>query len=189
MKKYTLALASVFLFNQAQAESAIDVDLSSDVVRLALATPLANGNLIGSGSYLHHEDNGDLFSAGLSVAGKSKASRGQQTTGLGFKAVGFTTDEDRGDVDGAALALGGFIRHNLSDANLISLRGDLYYAPSVVSFGDADKYLEFSFRVEYELMENANLYAGYRKIEIDIKDVDGEADLDSSGHVGINLLF
>ena len=175
------------MLNTANAESEFDVDLSNDVVRLGISTPVASGNLLGSASYLHHEDDADLFAAGIHVAGKSKASRGKQTTGLGVKLAGFTTDE--ADLDGGALALGGFIKHTLADANLITLRGDLYYAPDVVAFGDADKYLEFSLRVEYRLMDNANVFAGYRKIDIGIKDSSATADLDKSAHVGINLLF
>ena len=97
-------------------------------------------------------------------------------------------DLDGADLDGSALALGGFFRHTLSSANLVSIRADLFYAPSVVSFGDSDRYLELSVRAEYKLMERADLFAGIRKIEIGLEDFN-DADIDEGAFAGLVIHF
>jgi len=184
-----LAGFSLLYSASALAAGSIDVDLSNDAVNLAVLTSVTDTKLLAGGSFLHHEDNGEMISGSVLVAGKSKASLGQQTTGLGAKAVVFRVDGPGDDPKGGALALGGFIHHTFENADLLSVRGDFYYGPSVVNFGDSDRYLEYSVRVEYALLENANVYLGYRKIDLELDNNLGSGDLEKGAHLGINLQF
>lgn len=179
----TILLSVFFIANHAHSDS-LDTSLSNDSVRLQYTASLQRNDLNMSADFLHHEDDGDLGGLGLFVDGGSKASSVIQQGGVGGKLIYFNSD----GIDGAALALGGYIRHTLSAANLISLRGDLFYAPGVVAFGDADRYLEASLRVEYKLMDRADIYAGLRKLEIGL-DSTGNVDADKGAFAGLILHF
>lgn len=167
--------------------SNIDIDLSDKVLRLAYEGPFRKTDLNTNFSYLHHEEGADAVSLGVNVTGLTKASSGGQKTGIGAKFVAFDAD----GFNGSSIALGGYVRHTLATANLISLRADAYYSPSVVSFGDADKYWEFSFRIEYSIMDNASIFAGWRNMEVDAEFANYSADveLEQGGYLGLSLLF
>jgi predicted porin len=64
----------------------------------------------------------------------------------------------------------------------------LFYAPSIVAFGDADQMYEFEMRVEYELLPTANVYLGYRSIKADIKNRK-DITVDESAVVGLRFKF
>ena len=178
-----LSLTTLIIGNNAHSE-ALDTSLSNDSVRLQYATSLENNDLYISGDILHHEHDGDLLGLGLYIGANSKTHSGMEKGGIGGKLIYFHENS----FNGAALALGGFMRHTLSAANLISFRADLYYAPGVVSFGDADRYTEVSFRVEYKLMDRADVFAGIRKLELGIEGF-GSADIDEGAFAGLVIHF
>ena len=47
--------------------------------------------------------------------------------------------------------------------------GALYYAPSVLAFHDADKYLETRIHLDVEPIHNGRIEVGYRQIDTDVK--------------------
>lgn len=47
--------------------------------------------------------------------------------------------------------------------------GALYYAPSVLSFSDAENYLETRIHLDAELIQNGRIEIGYRNIDTDVK--------------------
>lgn len=179
----SLSLSTLLVCNSALSES-LDTSLSNDSVRLQYATSLQRNDLNLSADFLHHEDDGDLGGIGLFINGGSKAASGLRKGGVGGKFIYFNNSS----TNGAALALGGFLRHTLAAANLISLRGDLYYAPGVVTFNDADRYFEISVRIEYKLMDRADIFAGIRKLEIGL-DKAGDADVDKGAFAGLVMHF
>ncbi len=163
----------------------LDVSLGGSTARGEYQGQFAqHQDLYYGGHLLYHEDDGHVLGASLHVAGRSKATTLSQHTGIGGKLIQF----DGGDPDGAAIAVGGYILHNLATANLLSVRGDLYYAPSVVTFGDGQSYFEFNLRMEYKLVNQASVYLGYRNIEVDF-DKFGNKDIEESGHVGLIMHF
>jgi hypothetical protein len=183
--KLFLVFSILLLSSNAYSES-LDTSLSNDAVRLQYATPLQNNGLNLAADFLHHENDADLGGLGLYVRGHSKASTGQQKSGIGGKLIYFNSEET--DTNGMALALGGFLKHTLSAANLVSFRGDFYYAPGIVSFGDADRYVEASVRAEYSIMEHANVFAGLRKVEVGL-DKQGDTNIDDGAFAGLIIHF
>ena len=45
------------------------------------------------------------------------------------------------------------------------LNGELYYAPSALSFSDADSYLEYRISYDIEIIDQGNITLGYRSID------------------------
>jgi len=45
------------------------------------------------------------------------------------------------------------------------LNGELYYAPSVLSFSDADSFLEYRLSYDIEIIDNGRITVGYRSLD------------------------
>lgn len=192
----TLASALIIsLFSPLALSESIDLSLSDSTARGEFQGKFKTGQSSKSRfrhmsdlhygfNFLYHEDDGHVGGVSLHVAGQSKATVFNQEMGIGGKAITY----DAGGPDGGALAVGGYILHNLASANLLSVRGDLYYAPSVVTFGDGNRYVEYSMRLQYQIVDQANVYLGYRNIEVDF-DQFGSIDIDQSAHVGLMMHF
>lgn len=173
---------SLSLSVQSQANE-LDFSLGDDALRVQYHAGIKGNDLNWNLDFLNNEDDGRLLGLGAYVSGRSNASTGRQTAGVGGRVIYIDWDGP----NGSALAFGGFIRHTLSQANLLSVRGELFYAPGVTSFDAAEDFLEFSFRMEYQLLDAAEIYLGYRNIEVDAGPLDVE--LDESLILGLIMKF
>ncbi len=68
-----------------------------------------------------------------------------------------------------------------------TLSAKLSYAPSVLSFVDADQYLEYRFEADVEVISNIHLYGGYRNIDTDYETHD--YNLNDSWYGGLKISF
>ena len=124
--------------------------------------------------------------AGLLVSGDAGAERANVVAGLGGRIV--VLDVDDVDVTGGALALGGMVEARLPAFNRIGAVVYAYGAPEASSFGDFDGYIEYSAGLDYQVLRNASLYAGYRQVKVDSKDA-GNLTVDNGWHLGLRLTF
>ena len=189
-----LALSALAVAPVQAQQGELDFSISEDTAKIQITSFIPYNDLSWSGEYLHFEDDtsdvdANILGAGVFVAGRSNASTARQTVGLGGKFL--FVDADGADT-GAGVAVGGFIRHTLSQANLISLRGEAFISPSIMSFQGMENYFEVSGRVEYQLLEQANVYLGYRNIQADLDvNTGGEAEYQFEEGIiaGVNLRF
>ncbi len=63
----------------------------------------------------------------------------------------------------------------------------VYYAPSVLAFNDADDFFETRLSIDVELIENAKLTLGYRKLDTDFENFD--FTYNQSWYVGFKFSF
>lgn len=195
-QKYTaafIACAGLTAFSvTAQAQGDLDFSIGDDTVKIQLSSKVPYNDLSWNAEFLHYDDSGvnaNLVAGGVFVAGRSNASTARQIAGVGGKFL--FLDADFADA-GSGIAVGGFIRHTLSQANLLSLRGEAFLAPSIVSFQGLDNYFEISGRIEYQLLDQANVYLGYRSIEADIEldnGAEAEFEIEDGIIAGLNLRF
>lgn len=113
---------------------------------------------------------------------------GSKTPGLviGIGPKLWFTDQAQGNA--VALGLGARFRYKSSAQDRLFTRTRLFYAPSVVAFGDADSMYEFAFEFGYEMLPTADIYLGYRNIVTDYHDTDDDI-LDESAYFGMKLQF
>lgn len=95
---------------------------------------------------------------------------------------------DGGRESGAVVALGANGRMTLPQADRVALSAHAYFAPSITSFGSADSFYEIALRGEYQVLENAWLYGGYRRSDADF-DTTPTITLDSGVHIGMRFTF
>jgi hypothetical protein len=68
-----------------------------------------------------------------------------------------------------------------------TLSAKLAYAPSVLSFIDADQYLEYRLEADVEVISNIHIYGGYRNIDTDYEAFD--YNLNDSWYGGLKISF
>ncbi|MEN4053931.1 MULTISPECIES: YfaZ family outer membrane protein [Sulfurimonas] len=75
------------------------------------------------------------------------------------------------------------------------LNGELYYAPSVLSFSDADSFLEYRLSYDIEIIDNGRITLGYRSMDTNYKankgysSTGGDFNYNSYWYVGFKVGF
>jgi hypothetical protein len=87
--------------------------------------------------------------------------------GLGFK--GEYTKIDGQSYAAIPLGVEAELKLPLNSPIAFYLGGAMYYAPSVLSFKDADGYFETRIHLDAEPIDNARIEVGYRQIDTDLK--------------------
>ena len=91
--------------------------------------------------------------------------------------------------DYSALPLGLEFAYKIPATELIPmyLNGSLYYAPSVLSFSDADNFLEYRISYDIEIIDNGRITIGYRNIDTNYEA--GDLNYNSSWYAGFKIGF
>lgn len=76
----------------------------------------------------------------------------------------------------------------INSAIPIVVTGFLDYAPSVLSFKDADSYMEKRLEVGIEIINQATIFIGYRNIDTDFQN-NIDYDYNDSGYLGFKVRF
>ena len=73
----------------------------------------------------------------------------------------------------------------------IILTGTVDYAPSVLSYKDADRYMENRVELGFQIIEQGTLFVGYRKIDLDFDKNAGNGDYTytDTGYIGFKVRF
>jgi len=164
----------------------LDIDLASNAASVTYTANLTDTGLEGSLGYLHHTNVVDVASGGLDLVGNASPVGSPLIFGVGGKL--FVVDPKLVHANGAAVGLGAHFRYTWPDYNRFAIGGELYFAPSIVTFQDTQRYLQAGMRAEYEVLRNADVYIGYRYVTAAFKGT-STVTLDSSIVVGLSLNF
>lgn len=85
-----------------------------------------------------------------------------------------------------SIGLGGRLSYFLGRNRASSIAVTAFYAPDIVTFGNADNIKDLAVTIETRLSESTNVFIGYRIFEFDL-DVDREVD--DNMHLGVRHRF
>lgn len=186
-----LAAITLLGFSCTASAEIFDASVSKDTVRIAVDGPLSRLFKVDKGEYSiggvggeideFSDDNFFSLHGGVLLTGEAGPNL---LAGLGARAQFVDADK----AEGGGLTLGGQLRLKLLQADRLRFNAGIWYGPNASITGDIDEFLEFSASVGYEVLRDAELYVGYRVIEVGI-DNGGDADLEDGVHVGIRLQF
>jgi hypothetical protein len=182
---FCLCLTAAPAFAQTTGK-ALDVNLNSDAVRLGFAWRLGDPKYLAEFGWLYNQDKGDVIHGSFHLVDAASGSGSALQAGLGVRLVHTRTDPST--FNGTALAVGGFARYTLPNADRYNIGGYGYYAPDVTSFGDQSEYYELGVRLGYSVLRDGDVYLGLRRIQSEYKGF-GRFTLDSGLHVGLELRF
>ncbi|HKK04248.1 MAG TPA: YfaZ family outer membrane protein [Gammaproteobacteria bacterium] len=175
-----LALASGNVFAQT-----IQAELSNSSARFNYATSVWGkqyGRAEVGGGLLYNDDSNYAVNADLHVYNDSYESPLELGVGGRIYYV------DVGPYNVLALALG--LRFNYAPQALhgFGIGAHYYYAPKVVTGLDGDHMSEYGIYLGYQMIPQANVYVGYRKVKTDIKN-GPNLTMDKGGYVGVRIRF
>ena len=183
-----LLVVSTLLYSISGAAQTFDITLSNDTAKLSYFSPLGNkgfGRGEFEGTLLYNDDENLLGALGVHVVDEAGAGAPGLSAGVGVKGYFVKMEHD----DAIAITVGGQFTYALPVlSSRLKLGGGLNYAPSITTFMDADRFLELNARIGYEVLPDAVVYIGYRKIKVGI-DEGSNVTVDDGGHLGVNFRF
>jgi len=189
-KRCVLPLVSMMMlgaFSSVKAD-ALDLNLNNDSVQLLYTSPFTSDAGIGGANLevgaIYTEADDYLGIVGLDVKGEAGSGSPGLVAGVGVRGYGIGLDT----VDIGALAIGGLVQYSPPALNRLSVVGQIFYAPEILTFMDGKHLQSAEFRIEYKVLTQATVYVGYRDIEADL-DAGGSVDVDNGGHLGLRFTF
>jgi hypothetical protein len=180
-----LSCIGLLLCAQANADL-IDLSLNSDALRLQYAHEFNSNAMNVEGGWLYNSDTGDVLHAGFFVAGEASSGANPVTAGIGARLV--YTNGELTNQNGFALPIGGFVRYSPRKADRFAIDGQIYFAPDVLSLGDAKKYEEYTIRFNYNVIRSADVYIGARYVSGAYENA-LDARYDTGMNIGANVRF
>lgn len=179
----------IFLFSApfALQAASLDINVGNETVGLAYMGAFNNSELNLNISGMHHQEDRDVLSAGISVIEYVDK---ESFIGVGANLYTFDTPE----IDGSGIALGGFFRQDLGMVPHLGLGAQVYVGPSIGSMDSADDFLDTTVRLEYQVIQQANIYVGYRKTKVYLDKetkakTNSDGGIDSSWLLGMRMIF
>lgn len=154
------------------------------------------GSEVSVGGFIN-ETGDSVLHATVLARGFRQSRNSQYHVSAGMKLIGGEIDLDENRIGSVsesdsvgALALGFQAGLLIRPAryNPIDLRFEGFYAPSITSFSDAERYGEISARLQIEIMTRARAFIGYRRMRFDTDEAENIA-LDRAAHVGLSITF
>jgi hypothetical protein len=184
LKRLHTGVTALLVSVGVQAGGALDLNLSDEAIRVAYDATHASTGLHINLSGLHHSDDGELVGAGIHAV-DTRDDIEKAIIGVGAKGFGFNTEDN----SGFGVGVGGFGRYTLPFNRDLSVAAYAYYAPAVVSFGDAENMFISDWRLQFAVIRNARVYAGYRYNSISVEGLSDDLELGKGGHLGMTLDF
>lgn len=181
------AVSLLFICTSAWSD-AVDINLRDNSAQLQYSASMGRDTLGRSelhAGFLYVDKDNRLGDIGILVQDEVGERVPGLSVGAGIK--GLTAKAQR--FNATALAIGGMVKYAPLANRRFSIVGELYLSPNIVTFGDADRYVETNVRFEYELIPQASAYIGYRKINFGLENYPVDAVLDEGAHLGLRIMF
>ena len=157
----------------------IELSFSDDLIDLRFNAAFEQ-DFSGELALLHADFEGiDTDQISYTFAAHGQRDRFDISLGLRF----FLIDAEREDGYGAGLGLG--IGTQIIDK--VFAEGEVYYSPDILTGGDLENTLDAEVRLNYQLIDNGQLFIGYRWFEIDTDH--GDFDVYDDPVIGIKFTF
>lgn len=187
-----LLAMSLLVTSTAQAEGFLALDLASKSARIqyaSTATMSADSEFEWDAGFLLVEgDNGTadrkLVTGTIRSVGDAGVANHQVKAALGVRASWLNGS----GFDAQALAVGGEVSARLQGMDRLVFSGYGYYAPQVLSFGDADAFLEWGASAGYQVLRNGEVYLGYRQVKFEPTQ-GSSVTADTGYHIGMKFGF
>jgi hypothetical protein len=134
--------------------------------------------------YIYREGGVHIGNIDLHARGQTAIGNLPTTVGIGAQLSFF----DENDLDGSALGLGGYAHVKIPEVPGLGIKAAVHFAPSITSFGDTDMFWRTDIKATYRVIQNADIYVGYRNVRADLNE-SGDHSLDENAHVGFTVMF
>ncbi len=180
---------SLLASSMAASADAIDINLRDNAAQVQYKAAMGGSNL-GKAEFhtgvMYSQPNNLMADIGVLVKDDIGGNAPGVSAGVGIKALAARVTPVK--LSASALAIGGLVRYSPPTARRFGIAGELYVSPNIITFGQADRYLETTVRAEYEMIPQAQVYLAYRKIDFSLTQL-GTYTFDQGFNVGVKLSF
>jgi len=188
MLRKILAISLLSATALASADT-LDIGLSNTTAQFKYGVPAGlAGKSEMYGEVMYNDKNSIIGGVGLLVANDEMNVPGL-TIGVGGKIVAAHIKETPVRNKASAIALGAQVRYELPAERRLAFAGELYLAPKIITYGDADRYQQYGARAEFSVSPQVQVYGGYRKTWFVLKNTSTDVVLINGPHVGVQLSF
>jgi hypothetical protein len=185
MKNLASLALGLLLCNSAFA-SEFDFSFNSDAFRAIYIHDFRNHDLQSDFGLLYTDDDGYVANVSLYLSGFASDGSSPLQVGIGGRTG--IVDGDKSGQTGAPIAVGGYLKYTFPNLNRVSIRGDAWFAPEILSLGDLEKYQDYSLRLGYNVMKEADIYIGLRYVKGNF-DNGTKVDFDDGANIGFSIRF
>ena len=182
----TILLTASILGSSLTYASTAAISLTNETakadVNLTLGAFGVNGGIIHD-----TEENSSVAHAGVTIEDRSGSGPLQSGVGIRVFAVDADVDNDDDEISGA-VAVGGWYRYTLPEANRLSIYSSVYYSPEVLAFSNLHHMYSYDFRFEYSPVENTRTFIQYGNTVI-VYDDDSRKEINKGFSVGAEANF
>ena len=179
-------LCATVLLCSAVSAGEIDLSFNSDAVRVFYIHDFSDRDLSADVGFTTNSDRGTVINASLFIRGYASDGDNPLQAGLGVRSG--IVDGERSKQQGIPIAIGAFFRYSLPSMDRLSIRGDAWLAPDILSIGDLDKYQDASLRLQYALLKQADIFVGGRYLNTEFSDGSRQI-IDNGANIGFNIRF
>lgn len=187
--KLRASVAALLMLAGAEAGAReLDLSLSNDTALVRYATPISYsgyGQTDAEVGFMYTESDDVMIVGGIEMMGEAGSHAPGLHFGVGVKGYGVSLDSG---ADVGSITLGAKGWYVPPQFNRMGLVAQLYFGPDVTTFGDAERFWDFSSRAEYEVLPEAAVYVGYRKVRTRLEN-NVDVDLDKGWHIGLRMSF
>jgi len=184
--RHILAIALLASSATVLADS-FDINLNDNSVQLQYGASMGHDTLGRAElhlGYLYAKESNSYLDVGFRVQDEIGSNAPGVTVGFGLKGLVARSS----NYSASAMAIGGLVRYAPFTDTRFGIGGLVYLSPNVVTFGDADRYIETGVKLDYEIIPQALVYFAYRKIEFNLQS-GSDATLDEGGVIGLTMSF
>ena len=186
------ACSTLAVFSTPALADSVDINLRDTSAQFQYISSLGTdplGHTKFHAGILYVNRNNTLGDFGLMVQDELGDNAPGFSVGVGVKGLVAKVTGDSPFVNRtSAIALGGLVRYSPPATQRLGIVGELYLSPNIVTFGDANRYVESNVRVEYEVIPQAVAYVGYRRIEFGLNNRPNVI-LDEGVNLGVRISF
>jgi len=181
-----MGMAAALLLCSSVWAGELDFSFNQDALRFLYVHDFAANDLQADLGFALNSDKGTVVNASLYVAGLASDGVDPLEAGLGAR-TGYV-DGDLSKQSGLPVAVGGFVKYTFPAMNRLSVRAEGWIAPDVLTLGDLDRYQDFTLRVQYGVLKQADVYVGARYLNTEFSN-GTRALIDNGFNVGFNIRF
>lgn len=166
----------------------IEVYLAENALQAMYTTELDVGELgmneIRAG-FLFSEARDLVLTGDMLVDVGQRPERPRWMLDVGSRVYGALLNVENQDV--FAIAVGGRLSYLFRQNGATTMSVSAFYAPDIITFGNADDVVDVSIRFETQLTPATRIFLGYRSFEFDLPDA--ERKIDDDIHIGFRRRF
>ncbi len=162
-----------------------NLSLNDSAVRATYGTVFNNGLRL-DGGWLGDSDEGDVVHVSALVVGNMAPGNQKLTGGIGGRLA--YLDGEGNNREGYAVGIGGLARWPVPRYDRFTVSGEYYWAPEILSGGDAEEYMDGTIRLGYSVTKQGEVYLGARYTRAEYDDRP-RILFDTGFHIGVELRF